>query len=51
MKEMLKKTIAIFVLMMMFINSSFLVVLSTAIDTIDRIMDESKIHPLYEINL
>ncbi len=51
MKGLLKKTIAILVLMMIMINSSLLVVISTAIDAIDKIIDETKINPLYEINL
>lgn len=51
MKEILKKIIAVFILMMILINSSLLLVISTAVDEIDRIVDESKINPLYEISL
>ena len=51
MKEILKKIIAVFILMMILLNSSLLLVISTAVDEIDRIIDESKINPLYEISL
>ena len=51
MKRILEKAIAIFILMMMLINSSLLLVISTAIDEIDRLIDENKINPLYEISL
>ena len=51
MKELMRKTIVILVLMMILINSSLLLIISNAVDAIEEIIDESKINPLYEINL
>ncbi len=51
MKELIRKSIVILVLMMMLINSSLLLIISKAVDAIENAIDESKINPLYEINL
>ncbi len=51
MKELIKKITVILVLMIMLINSSLLLIISNAVDGIEKIIDESKINPLYEMNL
>ena len=51
MKELTRKVIVILVLVMMLINSSLLLIVSKAIDDVKGIIDETKIHPLYEIGL
>ena len=51
MKEIIKKIFAILVLFILTINSSFLIVVSTAIDAIENLIDESKIKPVIEVNL
>lgn len=51
MKESIKKIFSILVLFIMIINSSFLTVISTAIDAIENLIDESKINPIIDINL
>ena len=51
MKENIKKLFAILVLFIVIINSSFLLVISTAVDEIEKLIDESKIKPVIEVNL
>ena len=53
MKEFIRKTIVILVAMLMLINSSLLSIISIAIDDSrqEESVDETKINPLYEINL
>lgn len=51
MKENIKKLFAILVLFILIINSSFLLVISTAVDEIEKLIDESKIKPVIEVNL
>ena len=51
MKEILKRSIAIFVIMLMLINSSLLLVVSSAVEAIGNAIDESKINSIYEMNL
>lgn len=51
MKESIKKIFAILVLFLLIINSSFLMVVSTAIDAIEKLIDENKINQIIEVNL
>ena len=51
MKEKIKKLFAILVLFILMINSSFLLVVSTAIDAIESLIDETKTNPIIEVNL
>ena len=51
MKNLIAKIISILVIMMMLINSSLMLVISTAIDAVQSIIDESKINAIYELNL
>lgn len=51
MKEISKKIIAIIFTMLMIVNSSLLTLISVAIEEIEKVLDESKISLLYEINL
>ena len=51
MKEISKKIIAIIFTMLMLVNSSLLTLISVAVEEIEKVLDESKINLLYEINL
>ena len=51
MKNIIKKLISILAITMMLINSSLMLVISTAIDAVQSIIDESKINAIYELNL
>lgn len=51
MKESIKKLFAILVLVLLIVNSSFLMVVSTAIDAIENLIDENKVNPIIEVNL
>ena len=51
MKKLISKIISILVIMLMVINSSLMLVISTAIDAVQSIIDESKINAIYELNL
>ena len=51
MKKLMSKIISILVIMLMVINSSLMLVISTAIDAVQSIIDESKINAIYELNL
>ena len=51
MKNLVAKIISILALMLMLINSSLMLVISTAIDAVQSIIDESKINAIYELNL
>lgn len=51
MKNLIAKIISILVIMLMVINSSLILVISTAIDAVQSIIDESKINAIYELNL
>lgn len=51
MKNLIAKIISILVIMLMVINSSLMLVISTAIDAVQSIIDESKINAIYELNL
>ena len=51
MKNIVAKIISILALMLMLINSSLMLVISTAIDAVQSIIDESKINAIYELNL
>lgn len=50
-KEDIKRLFAILVLFILIINSSFLVVVSTAIDAIENLIDENKVNAIIEVNL
>ena len=51
MKELIKKIMVILAIMMITINSQLLLIISEAVEVAKEIVDESKINPLYEINL
>lgn len=51
MKESIKKIFAILILLILTINSSFLIVVSTAVDEIKNLIDETKVKPIVEINI
>ena len=51
MKESIKKIFAILILLILTINSSFLIVVSTAVDEIKNLIDETKVKPMVEINI
>ena len=51
MKEILKKIMTIFVLIAMIFNSSLLLIISNAVDSIEQSIDESKVNVLQEIKL
>lgn len=51
MKNLVTKIISILAITMMLINSSLMLVISTAIDAVQSIIDESKINAIYELNL
>lgn len=51
MKEFVKKIIVSLILMMMFLNSSFLSIVSIAVDEIEKVIDETKINVLQNIVL
>ena len=51
MKEFIRKTISIFAIMLMMVNSSLLLVISSAVEAVQNIIDESKINAVYELNL
>ena len=51
MKGFMKKLVSVLVIVMMFVNSSLLSVISVAIDEVERIVDKSKINALYELNM
>ena len=51
MKEISKKIIAIFVIMLMIINSSLLTIISVAAEDIKNVLDKSKAEVKIEINI
>ena len=51
MKEISKKIIAIFVIMLMIINSSLLTIISVAAEDIKNVLDKSKAEVKNEINI
>ena len=51
MKEITKKIISIFAIMLMLINSSLMLVISVAVEAVQNVIDESKINAIYELNL
>lgn len=51
MKKLMKEILVIFVLMAMLINSSLLMIVSTALDAISEALDESKINNVLEMSL
>ena len=51
MKGLLKKIIVIFMLMLMMINNSLLLIISDAAEEINKIIDENKINPVFELGL
>ena len=51
MKEFIRKTISIFAIMLMMVNSSLLLVISSAVEVVQNIIDDSKINAVYELNL
>ena len=46
-----KKIISILVIMLMMVNSSLMLVISVAVDTVQKIIDETKINAVYELNM
>lgn len=51
MKESIKKIFAILVLFLLIFNSSLLTVVSTAVDEVKKLIDESKISSVIDVNL
>lgn len=51
MKNLLKKLIVVLFLLLMLINNSVLVVISNAVDAIQNNAEQTKISPVYELNL
>ena len=51
MKKGIKNIFAILILFMLLVNNSFLMIVSTAIDDIAKMIDESKINPIIESEL
>lgn len=51
MKEFAKKVIVVLVLLVMLINSQLLLVISSAVEAVENIIDESKVNSVYEITL
>lgn len=51
MKESIKKIFAILVLFLLIFNSSLLTVVSTAVDELKKLIDESKINSVIDVNL
>lgn len=51
MRRIAKKILTMFIMLVLLINSSLLVLISTALDEVERLIDESKIEANIEINL
>ena len=51
MKKVMKKILVILVLMALLINSSLMMILSTALDAISGVLEESKINSILEMSL
>ncbi len=51
MRELIRKIIVALILIIVMMNSQLLLIISQANEVIEEIMEESKINPLYEINI
>ena len=49
--NLITKIISILVIMLMMVNSSLMLVISVAVDTVQKIIDETKINAVYELNM
>ena len=49
--NLITKTISILVIMLMMVNSSLMLVISVAVDAVQKIIDETKINAVYELNM
>ncbi len=49
--NLITKIISILVIMLMMVNSSLMLVISVAVDAVQKIIDESKINAVYELNM
>ena len=50
-KNLITKIISILVIMLMMVNSSLMLVISVAVDAVQKIIDETKINAVYELNM
>ena len=49
--NLITKIISILVIMLMMVNSSLMLVISVAVDAVQKIIDETKINAVYELNM
>ena len=49
--NLITKIISILVIMLMIVNSSLMLVISVAADAVQKIIDETKINAVYELNM